>query len=147
MSHFGLFYSIIEHFDKCFLKEIGVSKHFAIRKSEIIVKIGKCCIKRHLGTHFFKSFVEWQNSLNKVILICRRRCYKLTKLACRASVHYFEGSSQFYGEGPFKKMTQEVVKVTGSCRLFCAFSICDSLERHNAAKTRRYACCPCLLPS
>ena len=44
-------------------------------------------------------------------------------------------------------MTQEVVKVTGSCRLFCAFSICDSLERHNAAKTRRYACCPCLLPS
>ena len=99
------------------------------------------------SNHFFKSFVEWQNSLNKVILICRRRCYKLTKLACRASVHYFEGSSQFYGEGPFKKMTQEVVKVTGSCRLFCAFSICDSLERHNAAKTRRYACCPCLLPS
>ena len=33
----------------CFLKEIGVSKHFVIRKSEIIGKIGKMKHKRHLA--------------------------------------------------------------------------------------------------
>ena len=43
-------------------------------------------------------------------------------------------------------MTQEVVKVTASCRLFCAFSICDSLERQRCCQDPSVcnACCPCL---
>ena len=51
MSHFVISASVASlnaHIKICFLKEIGFSNHFVIRKSEKIVKIEMILTKRHL---------------------------------------------------------------------------------------------------
>ena len=105
---------ILSYFNQCFLKEIGILKLFILAKSSKIAQNRNMLYKT---TSTFVSQIMNGATLWTKWFWSRRR-YKLTKLACRASVHYFEGSSQFYGEGPFKKMTQEVVKVTGAVDFF-----------------------------
>ena len=59
----------------CFLKIIGISKHFVLRKSEKIFKIGKCFYKRHLT-----NSVSLSTKLNWEIHFCIRHGTLLRKV-------------------------------------------------------------------
>ena len=56
----------------CFLKEIGISEHLVLRKSEKIVRIEKCFHKRHLSITFSLKYVLLPTKLNWEIHFCIR---------------------------------------------------------------------------